>query len=340
MSAAARPIMADVARLAGVSTMTVSRVLNDHPNVTDATRQRVERAIEQLGYRPNTAARTLAGGRSATIGVVSVETPYYGPASTLFGIELAARAAGLFVNFVVVRNVDEKRMHAAVEHLCSTHVDGIVISAPVRTAFAALGGITVDVPLVVLRGAPSPDLSTVVIEQTHSSRLATRHLLELGHQTVHHVRGSSEWFEGDARFDAWVTELRAHGIEPPPALHGDWTPASGYEAGRTLAADPGVTAIFAANDQMALGVLLALHEAGRRVPEDVSVVGFDDIPESAFFHPPLTTVRQDFEELGRRCVRRLEMLIRGGDRPAAEVIHAPLIQRASTARPRRQLRRH
>src|SRR5205823_5730635 len=168
MSAAARPIMADVARLAGVSTMTVSRVLNDHPNVTDATRQRVERAIEQLGYRPNTAARTLAGGRSATIGVVSVETPYYGPASPLFGIE-----------------------------------------------------------------------------QAHSSRLATRHLLELGHQTVHHVRGSSEWFEGDARFDAWVTELRAHGIEPPPALHGDWTPASGYEAGRTLAADPGVRAIFA-----------------------------------------------------------------------------------------------
>jgi DNA-binding LacI/PurR family transcriptional regulator len=334
MTDTVRPLMADVARLAGVSTMTVSRVLNGHPNVTEATRVRVEHAIEQLGYRPHSAARTLAGGPSGTIGVVSVETPYYGPVNTLFGIEVAARAAGLFVNFVVVRKVDEARMRAAVEHLRSTHVDGIVISTPVRTAFGALDGISVDVPVVVLRGAPDADAPTVVIDQTESTRLATSHLLDLGHTTVHHVRGPSEWFEADARFEAWAAELRARGIEPPTPLLGDWTPASGYQAGRTLAADPTVTAIFAANDQMALGVLLALHEAGRRVPEDVSIVGFDDIPESAFFHPPLTTIRQDFEELGRRCLHRLEMLINGQDPGGVDVIHPPLVERASTAPPR------
>jgi DNA-binding LacI/PurR family transcriptional regulator len=326
------PVMADVARVAGVSTMTVSRVLNGHPSVADATRERVEQAIEQLGYRTNTAARTLAGGPSATVGVVSVETPYYGPVNTLFGIEEAARAAGQFVTFAVLRKADERRMRAAVEHLRSTSVDGMVIAAPVRNALVALEGISVDVPTVVLRGATALDPSTVVIDQEEGARLATRHLLDLGHRTVHHVHGPMEWLEAEARLNAWDGELRAHGVEPPTPLAGNWTAASGYEAGRKLATDPEVTAVFAANDQMALGVLLALHDAGRRVPDDVSVVGFDDLPESAFFHPPLTTIRQDFTELGRRSLHRLLMLIRGDAPPGNDVIHPPLVRRASAAR--------
>lgn len=327
------PVMADVARVAGVSTMTVSRVLNAHPNVTPATRDRVERAIAQLDYRPNAAARTLAGGPSATIGVVSVETPHYGPVNTLFGMEAAARAAGLFVTFAAVRGVDGARMRAAVDHLRGTHVDGIVVVADIRSVLAAIDDIVFDVPVVVLRGATAADPSTVVIDQAEGGRLATRHLLDLGHETVHHVRGPVEWLEAEARVDAWAKELRAHGIQPPTPLAGDWTAASGYDAGRRLAADPDVSAVFVANDQMALGVLLALHEAGRKVPDEVSIVGFDDIPESAFFHPPLTTVRQDFDDLGRRCVNRLAMLIRGDAPPSGDVIHPPLVQRASTAPP-------
>lgn len=322
--------MADVARLAGVSTMTVSRVLNSHPSVTDATRERVERAIKELGYRPNTAARMLAGGPSATLGVVSVETPQYGPVSTLFGIEAAARAAGLFVNIVAMREVGEASLREAIEHLRGTNVDGIVVVVPVRAALDAVDRIPIDVPVVVLHGASEGDASTVAIDQGEGSRLATRHLLDLGHPTVHHVRGPHGWLEADARAAAWSAELHAQEIEPPPVLVGDWSSASGYQTGRMLAPDPEVSAIYAANDQMALGVLLALHEAGRAVPGDVSVVGFDDVPEAAFFHPPLTTIRQDFEELGRRCVQRLTALLGGHEPHADPVVHPTLVQRAST----------
>ncbi len=190
----------------------------------------------------------------------------------------------------------------------------------------------VDVPIVVLQGVPGDGMATVGIDQEAGARAATRHLLDLGHRTVHHIRGPSEWLEAEARAAAWTAELRDHGRRRPRPLLGDWTPSSGYEAGRELAADPGVTAIFVANDQMALGVLLALHEAGRRVPDDVSVVGFDDIPEAAFFHPPLTTVRQDFDELGRRCVARLTRLI-AGDAPHDDddgVVVPTLVHRSSS----------
>jgi DNA-binding LacI/PurR family transcriptional regulator len=323
--------MADVAERAGVSIMTVSRVLNRHPSVTAETRRRVERAIERLGYRPNSAARTLATGRSATIGVVSVETPHYGPTNTLFGIEGAARAGGLFVSFVAVRDVNEAQMRAAVEHLRATNVDGIVVVAPIRAALDAIDRVTVDVPIVVLKGATTDEDTTVAIDQAEGSRLATQYLLELGHRTVHHVRGPRGWPEADARADAWAAELRDHSIRAPKQLVGDWTPRSGYEAGQALAANTDVTAIFVANDQMALGVLLALHEAGRRVPDDVSVVGFDDIPEAAFFNPPLTTVRQDFDELGRRCVHQLTALMRGDEPDDGGAVHPTLVQRSSTA---------
>jgi DNA-binding LacI/PurR family transcriptional regulator len=324
--------MADVARLASVSTMTVSRVLNGHPSVTPATRRSVERAIERLGYRPNTAARALVTGRSATIGVVSVETAHYGPASTLFGIEAAARASGLFVSFVAVREVTEAQMRAAIDHLGATNVDGIVVVAPIRAARDAISRVRVDLPIVVLQGVSTDNVATVAIDQAEGSRLATRHLLDLGHRTVHHVRGPRDWLEADARAAAWTAELRDHGIRPPKQLVGDWTPRSGYEAGRRLAADPDVTAIFVANDQMALGVLLALSEAGRRVPEGVSVVGFDDIPEAAYFAPPLTTIRQDFDELGRRCVHQLLALLNGEGTPdEGGAVHPVLVKRSSTS---------
>ncbi len=327
------PVMADVARLAGVSHQTVSRVVNRHPSVTPETRARVERAIAQLGYRRNTAARALVTRRSGTLGVVSVDTSHYGPASTLFGVEEAARVAGYFVSFVSLKYVDRSHMRAALDHLMTAGVDGIVVIAPIRAAVDAVAGLSSDVPLVVLEGTDADGVSAVVIDQVHGSRLATGHLLDLGHRTVHHVRGPRDWLEADMRVQGWQAELSARLAPAPEVLVGDWSPQSGYEAGKILAANPDVTAVFVANDQMAVGLLLALHEAGRSVPGDISVVGFDDIPESAYLIPPLTTVRQDFAEVGRRCLQQLDGIMHG-EVDAHVAIRPKLVVRASAAAPR------
>jgi DNA-binding LacI/PurR family transcriptional regulator len=323
--------MADVARLAGVSHQTVSRVLNDHPHVTAATRARVEQAIEQLGYRRNTAARALVTRRTGVLGVVSIGSSNYGPASTLTGIEAAARVEGYSVSFVSLEQVDRPSMQAALDHLTGAGVDGILVLSPTRSAVEAVRGLSTDVPVGTIGGTTSEGRPTVVIDQERGARLATAHLLDLGHRTVHHVRGPDDWLEAEARVAGWRSELGARAVPAPDCLVGDWSAASGYAAGRRLAASPDVTAVFVANDQMALGVLLALSEAGRAVPEDVSVVGFDDIPEAAYLRPPLTTVRQDFTELGRRCLQQLVALI--DDRPAGvrATIEPELLVRASSA---------
>ena len=327
------PVMADVAALAGVSHQTVSRVLNAHPNVTPETRARVERAITQLGYRRNTAARALVTRRSRTLGVVSASTANYGPANTLIGIERAARAADYFVSFVSLAQVDRDTMQAALDHLVGSGVDGIVVMSPTRAAVGAVDGLSAGVPVVVVDGDISERTRGVAIDQVQGSRLATAHLLDLGHRTVHHVSGPQDWVAAEARVEGWREELRERGSVVPACLVGDWSAASGYAAGQHLAADPAVTAVFAGNDQMALGVLLALHEAGRAVPADVSVVGFDDIPEAPYLIPALTTVRQDFEELGRRCLEQLMALLENGVAPAAALIPPDLVVRASTAPP-------
>ena len=327
--------MADVARLAGVSHQTVSRVLNEHPHVTADTRSRVERAIDELGYRRNTAARALVTRRSATLGVVSIGSSNYGPANTLIGIETAARADGYSVSFVSLERVDRQGMRAALDHLTSTGVDGVVVLSPTRTAVEAVQGLATDVPVVSVEGAVGDGRPAVVIDQVLGSRVATAHLLELGHRTVHHVRGPGDWLEADARVRGWQHELQVHGAPVPQCLAGDWSAASGYEAGRRLARQDDVTAVFVANDQMALGVLRALAEAGRSVPDDISVVGFDDIPEAAYLLPPLTTVRQDFAELGRRCLRQLVALIDGEPSQVDSTIEPELVVRSSTAGPAR-----
>jgi DNA-binding LacI/PurR family transcriptional regulator len=328
--------MADVARLAGVSHQTVSRVVNGHRSVTPATRNRVEVAIAQLGYRRNTAARALVTRRSGVLGVVSVDTSHYGPASTLLSIEEAARSVGYFVSFVSVKTVDQLEMRAALDHLMTANVDGIVVIAPMRAAVEAVHGLASEVPLVVVEGTGSAGVASVVIDQVHGSRLATGHLLDLGHRTVHHVRGPHDWLEAEARVRGWQAELSSRRAVARECLVGDWTPESGYRAGLQLAQDPDVTAAFVANDQMALGVILGLHRAGRSVPGDVSIVGFDDIPEAGYLIPPLTTVRQDFAEVGRRCLQQLLALVHGtADGLDHLVVRPELVVRASTAPPGR-----
>jgi DNA-binding LacI/PurR family transcriptional regulator len=329
------PVMADVARLAGVSHQTVSRVLNDHPSVTEPTRRRVEMAIAQLGYRRNLAARALATRRTRTFGVVSVDMAHYGPASTVFRLGEAARQEGYSVTFMSVRRPDRTSLRAALDHLVSAAVEGIVLIAPVEAAVEAVHGLSSDVPLVMAGALPRGRILSVVVDQVAGARAATRHLLDLGHRNVLHLRGPEEWLEATARMDGWRAELAAAGVLAEPPLVGDWTAESGYEAGRRISQRSDVTAVFAANDQMALGVLRALQDAGRSVPEGVSVVGFDDTPESAFFGPPLATVRQDFAEVARRCIGLLVDLVRDDGSASSAVISPRLVVRASTTRPPR-----
>jgi DNA-binding LacI/PurR family transcriptional regulator len=312
--------------------MTVSRVLNGFAGVAEETRLRVEAAVHALGYQANTAARVLAGGRSRTVGVMAVETELFGPSHMLFGIEAAARDAGHLLSFVTLSRSGND-MGSTLDRLRASHVQGVIVVAPVKRVVEAATRLDGDMPLVVVGGDPAIGTPTVTIDQFEGARLATRHLLDLGHPTVHHVAGPQSWIDATARQRGWSEALRMSGAEGGSFVPGDWGAGKGYDAGRRLAADPAVTAIFAANDQTALGVIRGLHDAGRRVPQDVSVVGFDDTPESGYFLPPLTTIRQDFGEVGRLSVELLLAL--ADDEPVQRhvVVPAALVARASTAEP-------
>ncbi|GAA3177038.1 LacI family DNA-binding transcriptional regulator [Nonomuraea roseoviolacea subsp. carminata] len=328
------PVMADVAREAGVSHQTVSRVLNEHPNVRSETRTRVLEAIDKLGYRRNLVARALVTKHSRTLGVVSFDTTLYGPASTVYGIEQAARAAGYFVSIVSLKSIDRTGVRDALDYLADQGVDGIVVVAPQRSAAQTLADLAPGVPIVAVEGGEAGDVSVVCVDQVEGGRLATEHLLSLGHETVWHVRGPSDWLEAEGRVAGWRAALAQAGRAAPEPLAGDWSPRSGYEAGRSLASMAGVSAVFVANDQMALGVLRAFSEQGVKVPDQVSVVGFDDIPESEFFSPPLTTIRQDFDAVGRNSIEVLLQQIEGEEQRACERLVVPpsFVARASTAR--------
>jgi len=308
-------VMWDVARLAGVSHQTVSRVINDSQHVRPQTRERVLAAMRQLDYRPNSVARALVTGRSKTLGVLSFDTTLYGPASTLYGIEQAAHEAGYFITIASLKALDAPSVLDAIERLRLQGVDGILVIAPQEGAARALRQVPAGTPLVAVEAGPVTGVPVAAVDQFAGAAKATRHLLELGHETVWHIAGPTDWLEAQQRVAGWRATLEAVGAPVPEPRQGDWSPRSGYEHGRALAADAAVTAIFVSNDQMALGALRALHEAGRAIPGDVSVVGFDDIPEAPYFTPPLTTVRQDFGEMGRRSLHALLRLIEQPERP-------------------------
>ncbi len=325
--------MADVAAHAGVSHQTVSRVLNGHPNVAPATRERVLRAIAELGYRPNTAARALVTGSTRTIGLVTSHINQYGPAQTLLGLEQAARAAGYSQSVAILDDDSERAMREAVDRFVAQSVDAVVALSTYGQAVDALRRFTAPVPLIAVQVGRGEEHPTVWVDQELGAELAVRHLLDLGHRTVHHVTGPADSKEARDRVEGWRAELTAAGAPIPVCLHGDWTPSSGYEAGRRLAArkraGEDVTAVFLANDQMALGLLAALHEEGLEAPWDVSVVGFDDLPEAPYLTPPLTTVRQDFAELGRRAVE-LVLARLAGRELHQDPVPASLLVRSST----------
>jgi DNA-binding LacI/PurR family transcriptional regulator len=325
-------VIRDVARLAGVSHQTVSRVLNYSPRVRPETRERVLTAMAQLDYRANPVARALTTGRSRTLGVVAFDMSLFGPASTLAALERAARSSGYSVSMVGLESLERSAVVEAVERLRAIGVDGALVIAPHLPETTGLYDLPGDLPVVAVEGAPH-GVSVVAVDQRQGAQLATRHLLELGHETVHHIAGPPGT-DADLRITGWRDALDAAGARVPPLLRGDWGAESGFELARRLLERPNLTAVFVANDQMAVGVLRAFFEHGLAVPGDASVVGFDDVPEAGFFIPPLTTVRQDFDEMGRRSVHALVEAIEGRRRVETRVtIPTTLVTRASSGPP-------
>ena len=297
--------MTDVARVAGVSAQTVSRVLSGHPNVQQKTRAKVLAAVEQLGYRKNNAARVLSSGRSRTIGVVQLQTSFYSRTAIAVGIEQAARAAGYSVSAATSPSLDASSIEEAMSRLADQGVEGIILALPLVHSTKAIEEITKATPTITIDGSRTSATEIVAIDQSQAARIATQHLLDLGHKTVWHVSGPSGWLDALSRGEGWRRTLEDAGITPPPALEGDWSPASGYRNGLILGRIPEVTAVFVASDEMAFGVIRAFHELGRRIPEDISVVGVDDIALAEYCSPSLTTVAQPFAEMGELAVQHL-----------------------------------
>lgn len=328
--------MADVASVAGVSHQTVSRVLNGFTKIRPATRERVLAAIEELGYRRNTAARTLVTRQSGTIGLITAGMSHFGPASTMLELESASRAAGFSLSLAGLPEISAASLRAAVDQVLDQAVEAVVMIVAHQAALTLAQSLRIDVPLVLVEGDLSATPLTAGVDQIEGARLATSHLLDLGHESVLHLPGPSDWLEATARRRGWEMALEQHGRPIPELMaEGDWSSRGGYESSVEMLRGLRPSAVFAGNDQMALGLLLALHEAGLRVPEDVSVVGFDDLPESGYFMPPLTTVAQDFRELGQRTMALVLRVLAGELDASVPLVEPRLVIRSSTAAPAR-----
>ncbi|ULH17183.1 substrate-binding domain-containing protein (plasmid) [Deinococcus sp. KNUC1210] len=326
----------DVAARASVSHQTVSRVLNDHPAVAPATRSRVLAAMHDLDYRPNAAARHLAGRRGHTVGVLVYGVSYFGPTQMLASVEQAARARGYSVTVIFVHDLSVQGIEEGVRALRAGRVDGIIMITPLHQVEASRHHeILDDVPYVLVDAEPMPDRAVVAIDQFAGGRAAALHIALLGHRRIAVLRGPDEWYDATSRYQGTLSLLAQRRLLPVLTLSGDWTAASGYQVTcDALAQGAAFTALIAANDQMAVGAMRAIQETGKVVPADVSVIGFDDLPESAYFNPPLTTVRQDFRALGAASLERLIDLIETPQQnPPSSVLVPTLTIRGSTAAP-------
>lgn len=315
----------DVAAAAGVSYQTVSRVINGHPSVRPATRELVLAAIEELGFRPNRAARVLRGANARSVTVLTPNTSLYGYQAALQGIEEAARAAGFSVGVRVVDSEQPTEVAAAVTRAIEPGGSLIVIAYD-RAGTLALDAVPPEVPMAAMvetpAVVPTPDKHWVWLDDRRAAAEATRYLLSLGHRTVHYLAIPSSTHTSQ-RQAGWRQALEESGAPVPAPVPCGWTPRSGYQTGQRLAADPAVTAVLCGNDDIALGVMRAVHAAGLSIPGDVSVVGFDDTPVAEFLTPPLTTVRLDFADLGRACFALLRSLLEPtAMSPATGALHA------------------
>ncbi len=323
-----RPItIKQVAQQAGVSTQTVSRVLNNRPDVAPATRQRVQQVIEQLGYRPSAIARSLIQQRSHTLGVVVAGLRYIGPSRTLNGITTQAEAMGYSLLLKKLPKFDTDDIEPILNALLSRQVDGIIWAVPEigNNHHWLVGRLPhLPVPIIFLTMHRQANLSVVAVDNYMGGRLATAHLLERGYRHIGHVAGPLSWWEAKQRRAGWQDALTDAGL--PLAdnqwAEGNWSSKSGERAVcQLLEQYPEMDALFVANDQMALSVLYVAYQRGMRVPQDLAVVGFDSIPEAAYFCPPLTTIHQNFHELGAIAVQQVAQMIEASR--ASETVYEP-----------------
>ena len=325
--------MSDVAHLAGVSAQTVSRVAAGSAHVRPDTRERVLRAMNQLGYSPNRAAQALRRGSFKTIGVLTQQIHRTGEALTTAGVLEAATAVDYAVNLVQVERPASEELREAVYRLSHQAIDGLVVVQAGRAGREHLI-LPPSLPVAVSDSTLVDYYPSASADQVGGVRHAVKHLLELGHRTVHHVCGPEDSQSSLIRKATWSGTLQEAGAPVPEAVPGGWEAAAGYEAGLRLAADPEVTAVFCANDELALGLIRAMHEQDRSVPRDVSVVGFDGLAVGEYSFPPLTTVRQDFKRHGREMV---SLVLEQADGAVLDnrsvIIPTELLVRGSTAPP-------
>jgi DNA-binding LacI/PurR family transcriptional regulator len=331
-----RPSMSDVGRLANVSAQTVSRYFTGAGYVRTETRERIEAAIEELGYRPNLVARNLRASRTHTIGVLTMDALNHGNAMTLSGLSRAAREAeyALHINQLDISLDDPDAMAAvkrALDTFLSAQVDGIILATALHGAEALLDNVWDAVPLIAISGHPWPNVDSATVDSFRAGVLATRHLIDLGHERILHLAGPANRNEAVERRRGYLSEMEGAGMNPLDIVSApDWSALSGYEAG--LESDPAAfTAVFAANDQLALGFTRALGERGFSSPTHFSIVGVDDMPDARFFQPSLSSIWMDFESVGRRSFELLHERILAGTRPERLVIEPELRARESTA---------
>ncbi|TDC73855.1 LacI family DNA-binding transcriptional regulator [Streptomyces hainanensis] len=324
--------MADVARMAGVSVPTVSRVLSGAARVSPLKRERVEEAVRALSFRPSAAARALVSRRPKALAVVAGDTSKYGYAETIRGIEAAARAAGHTVMISVVEGPEAADADRALRLVLTQAIAGVLVLKFDPPGVAALRRMPPDVPVVALSGAREPGVPQAVLDEAGAAEELTRHLLALGHPTVHHVPVPPSRRE-DGRTTGWRRALRAAGARVPALEAATWSPHVARETGRRLAGDASVSAVFCGNDEVAMGVIRGLADEGVRTPEDVSVAGFDDHPLAELWTPAITTVRQDFFGLGERGFALLTGVVDGTSRRRFSSERPEVVIRASTAPP-------
>ncbi|WP_022868749.1 LacI family DNA-binding transcriptional regulator [Schaalia vaccimaxillae] len=328
------PAMMDVAALAGVSHQTVSRVLNGTGKVAPDTRERVLAAIDQLGYRRNSMARALVTRKSGIIGIVTTTSPHYGPSSMRVSIEVESRRAGYSTSVMTLEDFSTVSLSNAIDHFLGLAVEAIIVIAPVVELAATIQMVRSPVPIVAVTAAEdvvTERIRLIRADQRGGARQAVRHLLDLGHRDIAHIAGPQDWFEARMRLEGWQAELSEHGLPERLSHYRGWEGTVGYEAGFRFIREGLPTAIFCANDEVALGLIKALDEAGLSVPDDVSIVGFDDEPKAKFFRPALTTVRQDFLDLGRQALAAVMSAIGGIDEAEPIIRPTHLIVRDSTA---------
>lgn len=326
MRAQARVTIRDVAATAGVSPQTVSRVLNNRPDVAAETRQHIRKVIEELEYQPSAVARSLSQPHSFALGVVIAGLQYAGPSRTLNGITEQAERMGYVLLLKELPRFDYQDLQPTLKSLLARHIDGIIWAvSEVADNRAWLDNhlASLPVPAVFITMQPRPGLAVVAIDNYAGGRMATEHLLAQGYQHIGHISGPLAWWEARQRRAGWQDALLAAGVQPTDlhAEEGDWSSASGEKAsGRLLASHPETDALFVGNDQMALGVLQMAGRQGIRVPQDLALIGFDGLPETAHYCPPLTTVYQDLRALGSTAVQDLVWAIGAAsqDRPAFE----------------------